>query len=910
MHPSAPIVAIPLLIGAAISFALAIYAWGRRGEPGVIAFIFTSVGLAGWSITYALEILTDGLAGKLFWHQMVYTTVPLVPGPWALFLYQHNKRSSKLPSWVRPILLVEPILFVALTWTNGYWHWLWKDAKLVTISGIQDLELDRAMGFWVHTIYSYLLILFATFIFTRMLWREQKLPRWQVGLLGLVAFSPMIMNIIHVTGLNPFYPLDLTPFALATTGAASAWYAFRFEIWDFLPAARNAIVESMNDGVIVLDVENVVVDINPAALHLLSITREAAVGRPIKIVLPSWLDLHKHYQSAANAGTQSTPLEIVWSSKSNTRYIDLVFSNLYDRFNRHTGSLLTLRNVTRRKNAELALADERNLLEQRVAEQTSDLRQANAQLARAARLKDEFLANMSHELRTPLNTVLGLSEALQEQVYGSLNERQLRALHNIEESGRHLLALINDILDVSKIEAGKLKLELRPTGVDGICQASLGLVKQIALKKRIDVAYTLNPGIMTIQADERRLKQILVNLLTNAVKFTPEGGKIGLEVVGDTEHEVIHFSVWDTGIGIAKEDIPRLFQPFVQLDSSLARQHEGTGLGLALVYRMAELHGGSVAVTSESGKGSCFTVDLPWRELAMDGLIRRDPEAVIKLKAMQRVLLIDNSATSAEQIQRYLQELGAQVYIQTSAQGGLAQAQQLQPDLIIMELFLPDRSGWDVLADLRLNPQTEAIPVLILSVMDLAQSGEQVTGFKMRRVYHILKPVSRQQLSEVLVEIFTPIAPPPTPAPALVNGKKSHGSSNGHNPAAALILLVEDNESNINILSDYLVAKGYGLQVARSGEQALLSLREINPDVILMDVQMPGMSGLEVIQRIRSTQLTNSVPIIALTALAMPGDRERILRAGANDYISKPLSLKRVVELLEKYTQRVLDPVA
>jgi CheY-like chemotaxis protein len=190
------------------------------------------------------------------------------------------------------------------------------------------------------------------------------------------------------------------------------------------------------------------------------------------------------------------------------------------------------------------------------------------------------------------------------------------------------------------------------------------------------------------------------------------------------------------------------------------------------------------------------------------------------------------------------------------------------------------------------------IPVLILSVMDLAQSGERLAGFKLRRVYHTLKPVSRQQLSEVLVEIFTPAAPP-----APVTMSVAANSSNGHSPSAALVMLVEDNEANINTLSDYLFAKGYRLHVARSGEQALLSLHEIKPDVILMDVQMPEMDGLEVIRQIRSKQPTNAVPIIALTALAMPGDRERILRAGANDYISKPLSLKRVVDLLEKYTQ-------
>ena len=269
-------------------------------------------------------------------------------------------------------------------------------------------------------------------------------------------------------------------------------------------------------------------------------------------------------------------------------------------------------NAIERKRAEATLAEERASLASRVAERTAELSAANAELARAARLKDEFLANMSHELRTPLNAILGLTEALQEQNRGPLNEHQLKSLRTIEESGRHLLSLINDILDLSKVGAGKLELQLEPVAVDMVCQASLMFVKQAAVKKRIRVSFDGSRSPATILADQRRLKQVLVNLLSNAVKFTAEGGQIGLEVTGDPEWQVVHFAVWDTGIGIAQEDLRRLFKPFVQLDSSLARQYEGTGLGLALVTRLTELHGGSVSVDSQPGQGSRFTVTLPW----------------------------------------------------------------------------------------------------------------------------------------------------------------------------------------------------------------------------------------------------------------------------------------------------------
>ena len=274
--------------------------------------------------------------------------------------------------------------------------------------------------------------------------------------------------------------------------------------------------------------------------------------------------------------------------------------------------------IAERMQAEAALEGERALLARRVEERTADLSAANTELARAARLKDEFLANMSHELRTPLNTILGMAETVQEGVLGSINDEQTDALHHIEESGRHLLALINDILDLSKVEAGKLDLNVEEIVLEDMWEASVRLVKQTAMQKRLTITCSIDSTVTVLQADARRLKQMLVNLLSNAVKFTPEGGAIGLEVVGDLAAQLIRLTVWDTGIGIAADDLPRLFQPFVQLDSRLARHYTGTGLGLALVDRMAALHGGSVAVEKAPGGGARFVIRFPPAEAAPD----------------------------------------------------------------------------------------------------------------------------------------------------------------------------------------------------------------------------------------------------------------------------------------------------
>lgn len=427
--------------------------------------------------------------------------------------------------------------------------------------------------------------------------------------------------------------------------------------------------------------------------------------------------------------------------------------------------------ITEREQAEQALQKLNVELEQRVDERTAELSTANAALARASRLKDEFLASMSHELRTPLTAVLNLSEALQEETYGPLNEKQLRSLRTIEESGRHLLGLINDILDLSKVEAGYLNLEIDEcSGVD-ICQSSLQLVKGMAQKKHQNISFVSNPETFQLRADARRLKQMLVNLLSNAIKFTPEGGFVGLTVEADDIANVVQFTVWDNGIGIATEDLPKLFRPFTQLDSGLSRQQTGTGLGLALVQRMTELHGGSVRVESTPGQGSRFTIILPW----------------------------------------------------------------------------------------------------ITTPLDYMPSYKPTTGDPR----HPMQPLISQ-------------------------------STDSDTPP--LILLADDNETSVNTYSDYLQSKGFQVAVAHHGEEAIQMAEKVYPDLILMDIQMPGVDGLEATRRIRRhpDQHIATIPVIALTALAMPGDRELCLGAGANEYLSKPVSLAVLIRAIETQMARAI----
>lgn len=421
--------------------------------------------------------------------------------------------------------------------------------------------------------------------------------------------------------------------------------------------------------------------------------------------------------------------------------------------------------IMRQNGEEFIWSSVQDISDRKKAE--AQLQHTNEELARATRLKDEFLANMSHELRTPLNAILGMTEGLQDEIFGMINAQQMRALQTIESSATHLLSLINDILDVAKIESGQVELERTSISVTQLCSSSLVFIQQLALHKHIQLETNLTADLTHLVVDELRIRQVLINLLTNAVKFTPEGGRVTLtaarltDVEGSPQQNYIRIAVMDTGIGIAPENISRLFQPFVQIDSALNRQHAGTGLGLALVKQIVELHGGRVGLRSELGVGSCFFIDLPCT-----------PEVTL---------------------------------------GG-----------------------------------NQTMPV-VMNQDDPAATDAHATA------------------------------------------------------RSPLILLAEDNPANISTIVSYLEAKGYHVLLARNGQEAVELTQAESPDLILMDIQMPGMDGIEAMQQIRRDSRLVHIPIIALTALVMKGDRERCLEAGANDYLSKPVKLKQLAAMIHQF---------
>jgi PAS domain S-box-containing protein len=370
----------------------------------------------------------------------------------------------------------------------------------------------------------------------------------------------------------------------------------------------------LSDAVIATDLALNVRTWNQAAEAIYGWTAAEAVGRPL-------VELTRLQQAP---GSREQLMEIlltagVWKGEVTQLHRDghaisifAAVSLVRDADGQPAGIVAVNRDMTEQRRAWQALEEERALLAERVAEGTAELRQANHELQAAAQAKDEFIASVSHELRTPLNTILILTELLELETAGPLTTKQRTHLHTLRSNGQHLLRLINDILDFAKLQANRLAVDCAPVGVVEVCQASLSMVTAQAEHKRLQVSFTPDPAAGIVRADAQRTRQILVNLLGNAVKFTPEGGAIGLQVQADATAGRLRFTVWDTGIGIAAADFERLFEPFVQLESGLARRYEGTGLGLPLAAQLARLQGGGVEVQSEQGKGSAFTLWLPW----------------------------------------------------------------------------------------------------------------------------------------------------------------------------------------------------------------------------------------------------------------------------------------------------------
>jgi signal transduction histidine kinase/CheY-like chemotaxis protein len=534
-------------------------------------------------------------------------------------------------------------------------------------------------------------------------------------------------------------------------------------------------------------------------------------------------------------------------------------------------------------------------LERRVEHRTRDLRESldrneallrqiedqNREIEAASRHKSAFLANMSHELRTPLNAIIGFSDVLRERMFGELTERQAEYLDDIHASGRHLLALINDILDLAKVEAGRGELELTDVDVRACLEQGVGMVRERALRGAVDLQLVAPADLGTIRADERRIKQVVLNLLANAVKFTPQLGRV--EVVARRREQEVEIAVHDTGVGIAPDDQQRIFEEFEQAGDPRGR--DGSGLGLALARRFVEVHGGRLTLASEVGRGSTFVVTLP---VAGPPGAEPSPEperpqrGAPASRTADLVVVVEDDERAAELLTIHLREAGYEVAVASGVDEGIALARRLQPTVVTLDVIMAGRDGWDFIAEAKADPALAAIPIVVVSIVD-----EPLRGFALGAVDYLVKPVS---------------------GPRLIAAVTRAGVAAGRR--APRVLVVDDDPSALALASVALEPGGFDVILADGGRAALRSVRGERPDVVVLDLLMPDVDGFAVLDALRADPATADLPVLVLTSAALSTAERGRLRARVSHLAHKgELDRERFVEIVRDLcAQRVPAP--
>jgi PAS domain S-box-containing protein len=501
--------------------------------------------------------------------------------------------------------------------------------------------------------------------------------------------------------------------------------------------------------------------------------------------------------------------------------------------------------ITQRKLDE---AEKREYMDS-LAASNQELELRNREVERATKLKSKFLASMSHELRTPLNAIVGFSDLLDEQTAGQLNDKQKRFVNHIRQGSAHLLQLINDILDLSKIEAGQVELRCEGFQIKDVLPEVLSTIRPLAMAKNIQIEQKMESD-QHVYADRVRFKQILYNLLSNAVKFTPKAGRIDIDCHGDGNSVCI--SVTDTGVGIRAEDQAVIFEEFRQVEGPAGTTQEGTGLGLAITKRLVEQQGGGISLESVFGKGSRFTFTLPAGSRGAETpLVNEPPSPSIVIgegREKPLILVIDDEVPARELIASYLESEYRIVMAESGAEV-VQKARQLRPDAITLDVLMPGGNGFETLVALQKTPETANIPIIIVSIVDQKQ-----VGFALGAADYLVKPIRKP----VLLETIRKHVPPQT-------------------DDDASILLVDDDPRALELLEETLRSAGYETQSVQSGARALEVLSSKLVSAVLLDLLMPGMDGFEVIRHVRQEAALKDLPIFVMTAKSLTQDESALL---------------------------------
>ena len=620
-----------------------------------------------------------------------------------------------------------------------------------------------------------------------------------------------------------------------------------------------SLLESNIDALMTTDPRGIITDINKQMEALTGCTRDELIGAPFK----NYFTDSAHAQAAINrvlAEGKVTNYELTARARDGTlTVVSYNASTFHDRDRVLQGVFAAARDMTEVKLYERAL------------------QQKNVELEDASRMKSEFLANMSHELRTPLNAIIGFSEILRDGLIGDMSEQQRGFIGDIFSSGTHLLSLINDILDLSKVEAGKMLLDLEPVSIASWLRNSLSIVREKAADRRIHLELAGHEELGVFHADARKVKQVVYNLLSNAVKFTGDGGRVTLHArrvpraqvgvlstgwtnrsfpLGENDFEdFLEVSVTDTGMGVEAADLQQLFRPFSQIDSGLARKFEGTGLGLAMVKLLADLHGGSVAVESEVGTGSTFTVWLPFRDGAVEIAVT-DAAPIDVLPGGRLALVVEDDEKSAELIRVQLEAEGFKVLHSPSAEDALAVAAEQPVSLITLDIMLPDMDGWEFLSRIKQLPDLKRIPVVIISIVADTDRGSALGASAVMQ-----KPISRQDLYDSLTDLGLLPLTDSEPLKVLVADD---------DPAAVELLAVRMTDMPVTML------RAYG------GREAIDIAQQELPQLIVLDLMMPEVNGFDVVEALQANEQTAHIPVLVVTAKRITDDD----RSRLNGYVT------------------------
>lgn len=575
--------------------------------------------------------------------------------------------------------------------------------------------------------------------------------------------------------------------------------------------------------------------------------------------------------------------------------------------------LITLIERKRLQEARTRLDAERQLMQEELLRKEAEralLLERSLQLQKSEQLKTEFLANMSHEIRTPMHGIVGFIELLTRT---ELTEEQRQYAEFIAQSVNSLLTLINDILDLSKVESGKLDLETVDFDLRSVVEGTATLVAESVREKNLSLMTFIDPDIPPVlKGDPGRLRQILMNLISNAVKFTAEGEVVIRCQKGDTPEgsrpnsQNVYFSVSDSGIGIAKHQIPHLFKPFSQADGSTTRKYGGTGLGLSISKRLIELMGGDIGVNSELGKGSTF-----WFKITLPIATSSVPAPPLRDNSHRRVLVIDDHASARRIMQTYLQSWGMTCDIAMNGQEGLdlmrASVTEGKPyDIVITDLVLPGMDGFKLREQMESDPSLQKMKTLLITGYDLKDRGKAAlaAGFSA----YLTKPLEQSRLFNAIMHILT--AGENTEEEENT-GKQESEKSNAPTEDT-VILLAEDNPVNQKVATLQLSQLGFRCQTANNGKEAADEYERNGAyALIFMDCQMPEMDGFTATKAIRDFEALKGtrIPIVGLTAYAMEGDRDRCIAAGMDDYVSKPSSFDKLAAVLKKWLPAHADAI-